>query len=377
MTLAADEVRGRTRVIVADFGESDPRARGRALGLRHGYDVVRTVGLYRDFYRSVGIPDETVEDIADRCRSALLEWSPALQEELDALAAGAEEATGDRCDPQAVMTVCARTEILATLDTSEQGECSTAVVLPENGRAPRSMQTWDWHEFLVPASLVLTYTTAAGVRVKTFTEFGAPAKIGVNDAGVGVHFNILHHASDHSDGGVPVHAIARRILEEAHSVDDAVEIARSASVSASTVLTVVSAEPAAACIELCPAGTAVVTPVARLDGEAILFHTNHFLNEELAAGERTPDVSTTYARLDHLGSVLAASAGDLGPSEFATALCGADGADAPICMTPDLALPQADQWSTLLTVGLDVSEGTMEYFSGDPTEFAAGRRTVV
>ena len=55
-------------------------------------------------------------------------------------------------------------------------------------------------------------STADGHWVKTFSEPGMPAKIGLNSAGLSINFNILHHTADSALGGVPVHVVARRIL---------------------------------------------------------------------------------------------------------------------------------------------------------------------
>ena len=123
-----------------------------------------------------------------------------------------------------------------------------------------------------------------GRTVHLFTEFGIVGKIGVNDAGLGLHFNILHHRDDGRGAGVPVHVVARRILDEAATVEEATAIARSATVSASTVLTVVAWDDeraSARCLELSPAGVGVLEP----DADGVLAHTNHFLDPRLARGE--------------------------------------------------------------------------------------------
>ena len=244
----------------------------------------------------------TVRSIGEASLGALEAWSPSLALEVVATA----EAAGLPLWQLAALN--ARTEILAVMPTPPEGECSTAVFAPPGANAPRTIQTWDWHDALVPHGMMLQLTGSAGLGVKLFTEFGMLGKIGVNSAGLGLHFNILHHASDDDSAGVPVHAIARRLLEEARSVDDAIALARSARVSASTVLTVFSrhdASPRAASIELSRHATAVVLP--REDGW--ITHTNHFLAPELVPGERTLDVSTTYARLDHVNGNLDAMTG--------------------------------------------------------------------
>ncbi|GAB3063789.1 C45 family autoproteolytic acyltransferase/hydolase [Sediminivirga luteola] len=355
-----------------------PGERGERLGLAHRDEIRSTVALYRAFYRELGIPVEQETSIAAACHAALAGWYPVLAEEIGAVAAAAG------LEPAALMAVTARTEILAIANPQREGECSTAVLLPPDRggatAAPETIQTWDWHESLVPAALLWEYPSVQGLRVKTFTEFGAPAKIGVNDAGLGVHFNILHHRADHGRGGVPVHAVARRILDEARTVGEAVAIARSAEVSASTVITVVTSEPGAVSIEICPAGVAEVhagqpggVPAAADagSGAAVLLHTNHFLDPGLAAGEHTPDASTTYARLEHLR----ARAGELAGQDAvrrAQAMCGPAGDAAPICFQPDRALPPQEQWTTLLTVSLDLGGYGLEYAAGSPAVMARG-----
>lgn len=356
---------------------TDPRERGERLGLAYRDEIRSTVALYRAFYRELGIPVEQETSIAAACHAALVDWYPALAQEIGATAAAAG------LEPAALMAVTARTEILAIANPQREGECSTAVLLPPDrggaAAAPETMQTWDWHESLVPAALLWEYPSAQGLRVKTFTEFGAPAKIGVNDAGLGVHFNILHHRADHGDGGVPVHAIARRILDEARTVGEAVAIARSARVSASTVITVATSEPDAVSIEICPAGVAEVRASQPDGAEAadagsgatVLLHTNHFLDPGLAAGEHTPDASTTYARLEHLR----ARAGELAGQDAvrrAQTMCGPAGEAAPICFQPDRTLPPQEQWTTLLTVSLDLDGYGLEYAAGSPAVMARG-----
>ncbi|MBB4981210.1 MULTISPECIES: C45 family autoproteolytic acyltransferase/hydolase [Streptomyces] len=340
-------------------GTTDPRERGTLLGTRFGAQVRRVAELYREHFAVLGLPADRVRDLAGRSHEALRAWAPHLAEESDACAdaAGVERWT--------VAAVGARTEILAACPEPGKGECSTAVFAPA-GAAPQTVQTWDWHDLLVPDALLHALTPSEGRTVKLFTEFGAPGKIGVNSAGLGVHFNILFHASDSAGGGVPVHAVARRILDEADTLDRAVEIASTARVSASTSLTVVTADCSAASLELSPAGLAVVP--AGEDGW--LLHTNHFLDAGLAAGDTGPADSMTAERLAHLRAVRAAMPG-LSPAERARAFCGEGGADAVVCMRPDAHKPPHEQWGTLLTVGLDTADCAIDYLAGAPHEAPA------
>jgi isopenicillin-N N-acyltransferase-like protein len=49
-------------------------------------------------------------------------------------------------------------------------------------------------------------------------------KIGVNNHGVGVHLNILHHGADGGPIAVPVHVLARAVLDGASGLGEALAI---------------------------------------------------------------------------------------------------------------------------------------------------------
>ncbi|MHC8299799.1 C45 family autoproteolytic acyltransferase/hydolase [Pseudomonas sp. ZS1P83] len=340
----------------------NPQIRGQQIGETWAAQIGQTVALYLDFFKQVGVAPEQVRALGEASLQALQGWCPSLAEEIVATAEGAGIPVWQ------LASLNARTEILAVMPASTEGECSTAVFAPAGSVAPRTIQTWDWHDSLVPHGMMLQLTASSGITVKLFTEFGMLGKIGVNSAGLGLHFNILHHNSDNDCAGVPVHAIARRILEEATTVEEAIALARSARVSASTVLTVFSrADYAmrAVSIEMSAAATAVVLP--REDGW--ITHTNHFLDEVLSLGERTPDVSTTYARLAHVNAAVADMiTGDL--DMRANAMCGAAGEQAPICFHPDLSMSATERWETLLTIGIDTENAVLEYAAGNPKQLA-------
>ncbi|GLZ89217.1 hypothetical protein Pres01_52680 [Metapseudomonas resinovorans] len=340
----------------------NPQIRGRQIGERWAEQIRHTVSLYLDFFSQVDVDPARVRSLGEASLAALEAWSPNLAQEIVATAEGAGLPLWQ------LAALNARTEILAVMPTPPEGECSTAVYAPRGAKAPRTIQTWDWHDSLVPDGLMLQLTSNAGLSVKLFTEFGMLGKIGVNSAGLGMHFNILHHGSDNDSAGVPVHAIARRVLEEARSVDEAIALARSARVSASTVLTVFSRTDTAlraASIEMSREATAVVLP----NEDGWVTHTNHFLAPELVPGERTLDVSTTYARLDHVNAQRPQMTGATLASR-ASAMCGEPGEQAPICFHPDLSLPPKERWETLLTIGIDTEQCELEYAAGNPVALA-------
>ncbi|GEK79952.1 C45 family autoproteolytic acyltransferase/hydolase [Agrococcus baldri] len=362
------------RVTELRLTDASAHARGIAYGAEMGGEVRRTIELYRQAYEVMGVPAGVVDEVVAGSLEAVRDWAPTQWEELTGLASSAGASMHD------LMLLTARTEILAHAPVGVL-ECSTVVALHDD-RRPMTMQTWDWHGELVPTGVMLELHLPGGSDaparvVRTFSETGMVGKIGVTapaggHGGLGVHFNILHHASDRAAIGVPVHVVMRRILDEASSVDDAVALARSATVGASTVLTVVqgasaSAPARAASLELAPEGVAVVEAQ-----EGFLAHTNHFLDPQLAAGEATSDTSTTGPRYDHTVAQRAAIGAADDAVSMAAAMCGAAGADAPVCVRVKPAASLSDRWETLLTASLDVVAGAIDWFAGPPSGLDAG-----
>ena len=358
------------QIIEAAIAATGPTDRGAEIGSRFGAEIRQAVAGYTEFFGIRELTEDRVRTIAESCCSALAAWAPGLAEELAATASAAGVPLWQ------LAALNARTEVLAVVPPDAEGECSTAVFAPA-GRVPETIQTWDWHAHLCRAGLVMSYApdaeTPAGAparvgRVAMFTEFGVLGKIGVNDAGVGVHFNILHHASDRGVDGVPVHAIARRVLDEATSIAEARAIIGSARASASTVLTVVARAgdgPRAVCFEISPERVTEVVPGA----DGWLLHTNHFLDAAQLPGEATRDPSTTRVRFGHLEAQRRDMPG-LPVGDRAAAMVGAAAGLAPICFRPDPAQPLHEQWTTLLTVALDLDAGALDFFPGSPAALA-------
>lgn len=206
---------------------ADHRERGRLLGTTWRDDICATWFGYQRFFALHELDDALVRETAERSLDATADWAPGLAEEIAGIAAGSG------LELWTVAALNARSEVLARYRPVVPGECSTAAFLPESG-PPRTIQTWDWYEQMTDVKLVWQYEPAPGRTVKTLTEFGILGKIGVTDQGLGLHFNLLQHDADGRQDGVPVHVIARRILDEATSLAHAEQLARSARVSAAS-----------------------------------------------------------------------------------------------------------------------------------------------
>ncbi|WP_210492761.1 C45 family peptidase [Patulibacter sp. SYSU D01012] len=339
--------------------EHDPHARGRALGAAFAGPLARQWAGYEELFLASGATPATIRQVGGEALERTQAWAPALAAEIGGVADGSGLAAWQ------LGALNGRTEVLAAVGAASRAECSTFVALGGTGTAPRTIQTWDWHDHLADGLLAARIEPRPGHRVRLFTELGIVGKIGVSSAGLGLHFNILGHAADGGETGVPVHVVARRILDEATTLDEAEAIARSAAVSASTILTVVTFDGTRGAVrglELSPAGLAVLGP----DDDGVLVHTNHFLDPELARGERhAPTDPGSLGRLDELR--LRADALRAADDLTARATAMLDHRDAsPLCCHPDPGAPRGERWQTLVTASLDLAAGELVLQEGGP-----------
>lgn len=326
------------------------RERGLARGRRLSRQVRETAAGYARLFARKGIDEADRRAAAVACLDALRTWHPGLHEE----AAGIAEGAG--LSLEELGTTLARTEIL-TLTPDPPVECST-VTYQQPGRSV-SAQTWDWYAAFATSWHRQEVVPLPGERGhRGFTEYGMPGKIGLNDAGVGVHLNILRQRDDRP-GGVPVHAVLARVLAEAATVAEAVEIVRSAPMSSSSLLTVVGADEVVM-VEVAAGRSAV------LQQQGWLVHTNHFLAPELQDGAMLTDpASTTHERLVHLREGIGAAPAPGRAEDLLPLLCSAPELRC-VARLPDPDLPAEDRMATLATVLMDPAQGRVEVSPGIP-----------
>ena len=372
----------------------EPSQRAAALAAGSAAWLPGALAVYDRLFAVAGLAPARVRQLALAARDALTDWAPDLATELDRYA----EASG--LPAWQIHALNARTELLAAAGAASRGECSAiAGANPAAGMV--GAQTWDWHRELSGGWAVLAYPQARWPFV-TLTEAGLLAKIGINSAGLGVLFNILSHRSDTGNGGVPVHAVARRILDSAGDVEAGVSILRSAPLSASSCFTLLD-RSRVACLEASPAGVAELPP-ARWS-----VHTNHFQDPVLAAGALPTDPdSDSLPRQELLlaraagaawsagGSGSSAEGGedsrgssegredvggsaegreDVGGSaegwansaeSLADLLCAHEDDGAAVCCHPAANAALGAGWQTLATVALEPAGRRMSVLAGGP-----------
>jgi isopenicillin-N N-acyltransferase-like protein len=336
----------------------EPGARAMSLAAGSAPWLPGTLAVYDRLFAAAGLEPARIRYLALAARDALTGWAPDLAAELDRYA----EASG--LPPWRIHAVNARTELLAAAGAASRGECS-AVAGANRAGVMIGAQTWDWHQELSAGWAVLEYPQARFPFV-TLTETGLLAKIGINSAGLGVLFNILTHSSDTGDAGVPVHAVARRILDSAADVEAGISILRSAPLSASSCFTLLDCRQVA-CLEASPAGVAEL-PLARWS-----VHTNHFQDPELAAaaspgGPESDSLPRHEVLLARFAEESATPAGGPGNAaeELADLLCAHEADGAAVCCHAAATAPLGAGWQTLATIALEPAGRRMSVLAGGP-----------
>ncbi|QYH34648.1 C45 family peptidase [Salinibacterium sp. M195] len=349
----------RTTPEIIRIDSADAFHRGLSRGVAIADTLQKGIAIYLELFEASKISRDDVQKYAEQAVIATESWSHSLAEELRGLAEGSEIPLWK------IAAINARTEILSQAVGTKPGECSTIVNAGEN---PVGAQTWDWHDDLADCwhlhEVSGTPRTFVGL-----TEHGILGKIGINDAGVGIMLNILGHTADRTDG-VPVHLVAARVLAEASTLLEAIEILRSAPVSTSSAITVVSPE-GAVIVELSPDGAAVLLPT-----NGVLIHTNHFVDPKLSQGEKLglydPD---TQARYDVLVDRAAAHPLPSAAIDLIPYLLSEPGDEAQLCCVPAIGAVFGDRWMTLATITLDATARAITVSRGSPRDASTAEST--
>ncbi|MFJ8545075.1 C45 family autoproteolytic acyltransferase/hydrolase [Streptomyces sp. NPDC093586] len=329
----------------------DPYERGTARGEQLRTGIPAALDVYARLFALGGITLDDARADGERALDAIGDFRPAARAEIAGIAHGAG------VEEWQVGALNARTEILARSTAVPPGECTTIV------HAGVGVQTWDWHVELSEHWHTLT-SRGARHTVVGLTEHGILGKMGLNSAGLALHFNILGHLRD-TVGGVPMHVLAALVLAEAGSVAEAVDLVRSAPLASSGSFALFDAAGDAALLDMSPVGVHEIRP----DERGVLLRTNHFLTPALTADEKSwlyqPD---STERRDLVASRLG-RASELPTDTDSLAALLVTGADEPpVTCLPDPGKPLGQRWASLATVTLDPATRTARVLDGTPAD---------
>ena len=335
-----------------------PHERGVELGRRFAAEIADTVARYRRLFATRADRPFDIDEWSDRAWRTIERVAPVHADEIAGIAEGAGLTV------QQLASINARTEILVAANPTGQTECSTVISLPP-GRPPVAVQTWDWYDAMSDGWFTWTIPHPDGRVVQTVTEFGMLAKIGVNDRGVGVMLNMLHHRNDADavatgEIGHPVHLLSRAILDDAASVGEAVAIASAPHTSASTSLTLVDDRGGAVSVELFPGGPGLLEAT-----DGVLVRTNHFVSDAGRDGCLASTISvSTRLRREHLVEEFAQrqplTAADV------TAAMTHHLPDGGVCRHPLTDTDPVLWHRTLATVAIDATSRTLDVHENGP-----------
>lgn len=342
--------------------ETEPFARGVEFGRAHAGRIAAAIEGYRAMWRGA-LPDHDPLPQGAAALAATEDFAPHLAAEMRGMAEGA------RLDPRLIGALNARTEIMGALRLAARGECSAVIALPDRGNAPPvAVQTWDWYHRFRDSWMVWEIPLADGSVTRTMTECGIVGKAGLNSRGLGLLFTILHHTADGQGIGVPVHVVARAVLDLGTNIAEAAQIAAGGRVSASTSLNLSGwdgTRAAAITVEVYPGGPAFVLP----DADGLIVHTNHFLDPAPAACDTEPKANPdTLLRRDILTRAL--SGGVTAPAQIVAAMDTHVLGDAGICCHPLPGRNTDDQYATLSTLSLDLAKGVLSVHDGGPCSWS-------
>jgi isopenicillin-N N-acyltransferase like protein len=342
-----------------------PRERGRTYGTVARDRVHRSIELYDAIFRHyTGLSWAEVRERA----GAFAEWfddtDVQLLPELEGIAEGAG------VDPEDVLALNVRTEVMYGLDTREARaaarECTAiAATAPRTGGEVLVAQTWDWKPAARDTCVLLAMRPAGRPAFLTLVEAGLLGKCGMNEAGIGLATNALTSSRDRGAPGVPFHAIIRRVLTSS-TFDEAVSEVERRQRASSANYVIGSRDGRIADLETRPGGP---NDLRREVGDAVC-HTNHFLWPDRSFEDLTLlDGSGSPRR--HAEAERSLGAGPIDRSTIEAALrrhAAPGGGDGSICAHRDATLPPEADYVTVAAIVMDLAAREMRVTEGNPCD---------
>lgn len=338
-------------------------------GLAHGRLlaplIAQNLTLYfARFQGEAGLSREEALALARPYAQMLPNAHPAYHEGLEGIATGADLPLAD------IIALNVRYEILYTAHTNLllADGCTAAALLPAATKDGRLLigQNWDW----IPAvnGAIVRTEPEEGPATLAFTEAGIfGGKIGFNAAGVALCVNGMLSTKDGHSPGTPFHVRCRDILRSP-TLAEATAAATKGKRPATANFLIAHAPDGIADVEAAPTDCRVIPPQ-----DSILAHANHFADpHEIEATEPpNPRRRLSCQRQERLNALLRSNR-PVSAASFASHL--QDHLNDPYCLCrhgnePDL--PPERQMSTVTSIVMDPTQGTLQATQGPPCQSAA------
>lgn len=271
-------------VISVDGG---PEQYGEVFGAQAKERIALSLSNYDVHFRSSGYEGglaEAQEVAVRRYLKGLEQLAPEMVAELRAMS----RASG--VSFEALVALNCRTELLSRRLPDKKGEKKAEVsicVMPSECTTVNIGdflgQNWDW--------MLAQHDACAVMKTPTFvtlTEAGILCKMGMNASGLAATLNLLvahadfSRSTDTGDVAVfPIHMILRKVLQEAHTTQQAVDLVKKFQYDASSCLTFCDATGHCVAVEISPSAIHCID--SNDDDDRILTHSNHFAHVDAAS----------------------------------------------------------------------------------------------
>lgn len=261
----------------------EPWDRGNQLGGASAQQVTASLELYeRVFAKYSALTWKDAKEKALPYIDLIAKFNNDLLEEMDGLA------NGSGLEFEDILTINVRSEVMFSgLAQKSQAasefrprfpvECSVVALTPLVTSDDRTLlaQNWDWLHPAKSTVVVAIVERDDGPNYLSIAEAGLLAKMGFNEAGLGVVTNALVTSADGGVKGLPYHMLLREALN-GQTVEEALERIRGLPRAGSSHILAGSADGLLASLELGPGGIDTAWMLEPQKGVAL--HTNHFLH---------------------------------------------------------------------------------------------------
>lgn len=337
------------------------------LGFQHGSQAKKAIEDNVRFYMNLwqylggGRRDEILKDIQGFV-PYIEQCDPQILEELQGVA------DGSGVKVEEIVALNARTEVTFAclpnpMKGAAPGGCTSFAITPEATQNGHMFigQNWDWRAEAENSCIVLKLHQQDKPDIIMHTEAGTVGHRGFNSAGIGVCINYIRCEDDEFRLGLPF-LIKLRVILNSTNLPDCLKMLMSFVGPNSMNMVIAHRDGEAIDVENTPNDVLFLYPEG-----GILTHANHFESPRLKArdiGKSTlPD---TIFRSNRALRLLNDCKGTLGWDTIEEVLKDHFGYPNSICRHRDERDNPIDQWETLSSMIMDLTEGKMLYTEGPP-----------
>jgi len=337
----------------------------REIGRQHGEQVPQLIKDNLRFYMNLwqhmgGVSREKILKDVEPFVPFIERLDPDLIEEMRGVAEGAG------LEFIEIAALNARTELTFSclpnaLKESSAGGCTSFGLLPEVTESGHTLigQNWDWRAEALHTSVVLQIEQRDKPGIVMHAEAGTIGHRGLNSAGLGVCINYIRSEADVFRPGVPFLIKLRGILNSSR-MSEALQMLTKYPGPNSMNMLIGHQGGEVIDIENLPNDLLILYPQ-----DGIITHANHFESPMLRVrdtGKGT--LADTIFRSRRLRRLLEARRTRLNVETIRDALSDHFSYPDSICRHPDERCAKVDQWQTLASIIMDLSELTLRYTEG-------------